>query len=479
MICVVKLNFFALAAVPRAASMIDIQTIFPQCTHEKREAFEDVPRTLAKVRAAINFRDALPLNDPRYVDTKLARDDRFERDFYRMLGYDREAGTFDPPESSRTMLFFGHVGCGKSTELVRMSDTLHASDRYWVVQVNLLDRIDPHDARYSDIWLAVVEAFVGQLSRERIDIPGIVVNRFKNWFTERVLANDSIREYAAEIKAEAGVEGGIPLIAKYLAKFTSSIKTGSSYRESLRTVVQNTYGEFVDALSQLILAATQQVQKVGKGQRILFAVEGTDRLKGDDWKRLFVDEANQLTMVDAIVVYTAPMALLTSGQRLDLFETQVLPMVKLRDFDTAKRREVAYSAMREMLLKRCHYSLFENAVALDRLIDYSGGHMRDALRLLAYASVAADGPTVDANVVDTAAMRLARDYRNGLSSEDYAVLQRVAQQPENEGRDEVITRLVEFGALLEYNTGSWRKPHPVVTLLPGYHAASSVAGAVE
>lgn len=456
--------------------MIDIQTIFPQCTPEQREVFERAPRTLAKVRAAINFRDALPLHDPRYVDTKQARDDRFERDFFRMLGYDKGEGTFDPPESSRNMLFFGHVGCGKSTELIRMSDTLHAPDRYWVVQVNLMDRIDPHDARYSDVWLAVVEAFVSQLNNERIELPGIVVNRFRNWFTERVLANDAIREYAAEIKAEAGVEGGIPLIAKYLAKFTSSIKTGSTYRESLRTVVQNTYGEFVEALNQLILAATDEVKKNGKGRQILFAVDGTDRLKGDDWKRLFVDEANQLTMVDAIVVYTAPMALLTSGQRLDLFETQVLPMVKLHEFETFERRDVAYLAMREMLLKRCHYGLFDNVAALDKLIDYSGGHMRDALRLLAYASVLADEPAVDANVVDTAAMRLATDYRNGLSNEDYTVLQWVAQHPKNEGRDALITRLVEFGALLEYNTGSWRQPHPVVTLLSGYHAATLAAG---
>ncbi|MEX8520098.1 MAG: hypothetical protein AB3X44_16430 [Leptothrix sp. (in: b-proteobacteria)] len=33
--------------------------------------------------------------------------------------------------------------------------------------------------------------------------------------------------------------------------------------------------------------------------------------------------------------------------------------------------------------------------------------------------------------------------------------------------------LVGKGALLEYNTGSWRQPHQVLSLLPGYSQAGS------
>lgn len=465
--------------------MIDLQTLFPEATPQKQQAFDAAPRTLLKVRAAINYKDALPLDDPRYVDTSRARDERFQRLFFRTLNYDPISQGFAPPETSLHLLFSGHVGCGKSTELLRMSRELHSPDRYWVVQVDVLDLIDLHDARYSDIWLAIVQAFMAGLQKDGIELPDIVVNRFRNWFDERVLSNDSIREYAAEVRAEAGVEAGIPLIAKFLTKFTSSIRTGSTYRETLRTVVQNTYGEFVDSLNLLIQAATESLQRQGKGQRILFAVDGTDRLKGDDWRRLFVDEANQLTLIDAIVVYTAPLALMTSGHRLDLFEYLKLPMVKLRDFDTGEQRAPAYSAMREMLLKRCHVSLFDSVHTLDALVDYSGGHMRDALRMLAYASVEADGPLIDGNAVQSAALRLAADYRNGLSEMDFLVLARVARSPTNIGRDATITRLVEFGALLEYNTGSWRKPHPVIRLLPGYrdaearHAAESAGDSAK
>jgi hypothetical protein len=91
--------------------------------------------------------------------------------------------------------------------------------------------------------------------------------------------------------------------------------------------------------------------------------------------------------------------------------------------------------------------------------------------MLSYASVEADGAVLDRSAIDSAAMRLARDYRDGLLTDDFALLSRIAHNPSNVGGDVNITRLIEFGALLEYNTGSWRQPHPVVTLLPGYRQA--------
>lgn len=376
------------------------------------------------------------------------------------------------------MLFFGHVGCGKSTELTQLCATLHHPDRYWVVRVDLLDLIDPSDARYSDVWLAVAKALVSQLQQEQVAVTEVVLNRLRNWFTQRVLTTEALRDFSAELKTEVSAGGGIALVAKLLASFTSAIKIGSSHRDTLREVVQNTYAEFVGAMNQLVADVTEQLQRLGKGQRVLFAIDGTDRFKGDDWRRLFVEDVNQLTLVKAIAVYTVPMALKSSGARLDLFETIVLPMVKLHEFDAGQaRREVAYQTMRAIVLKRCHHSLIDSVATLDALIDWSGGHLRDALRLLSYACNAAEAPSLGRSEVDAAARELAFDYRDWLHAEHYPVLAAAAQDPENTGTSEVISMLVERGALLEYNTGSWRLPHPVVTLLPGFQRAVAALAA--
>lgn len=167
------------------------------------------------------------------------------------------------------------------------------------------------------------------------------------------------------------------------------------------------------------------------------------------------------------------MALKSSGARLDTFDSLVLPMIKLRDFDTGAVRPEAYDAMRQVIFKRAHHSLFQDIATVDALIDYSGGHLRDALRLLAFACVEADATPLTPTDIDVAAKRLASDYRSWLEQgESYQVLAQAEAEPYNEGSSSTITKLVEGGALLEYNNGSWRHPHPVVRLLHGYIKAA-------
>ena len=146
--------------------------------------------------------------------------------------------------------------------------------------------------------------------------------------------------------------------------------------------------------------------------------------------------------------------------------------VDLVDFDTRQKQEVAYSAMRAILLKRCHYSLFDSKEALDTLIDFSGGNARDALRLLNYTCFESDSTPFDLATVHAAANKLATDYRNWLFKNDYAILAAADLHATNAGHSEAISRLVEQGALLQYNGGNSRQAHPAIKLLPAYTAAA-------
>lgn len=460
--------------------MLDIAALFPQCTPALSEAFEAAPKSLGAVNAAIDYKEALALDDPRYVPTAAARAERFQKLFYATLGYNPADQSFVPPASGKHVLFFGHVGCGKSTELTQMCAELHRRDRYWVVRIDLLDLIDPNDARYSDVWLAVAQQLVAQLQADGLQVPSPVLSRLENWFSEQVLSHEQVKELGGELKAEVEIGGGMPLIGKLLARFTSAIKTGSTYRDALRTVVRNTYGEFVGALNALLEAAAQAVREEHRAEQVLLVIDGTDRFRREDWQRFFVDEVNQLTLVRCVAVYTAPMALKASGARLDLFDNLVLPMIKLREFSgDMQRRPSAYEAMRAVLLKRCHASLFDRVETLDALIDHSGGHLRDALRLLSYACVEADGPLLGDAAVQSAAKRLAGDFRDWLQHAHYQLLVDAARDPENTGTSAEITLLVERGALLEYNTGSWRLPHPVIRMLSAYRRAEAMQPAEE
>ena len=457
--------------------MINVNTLFPDATPELLATLENAPKTLMGVNSIIGFQDSLAVNDPRYVETAKARADRFENHFFRTFGYDKSSGNFKAPQNGKHVLFFGHIGCGKSTELARLSRVLHDPQRYWVVNVNLLALLDPNNVNYCDVWLAVAQKLTEQLGRDKINIDPIVLKGLENWFTEQVSSVEQIKDFSAEIKAGAEAGGGIPYLSRVFGIVTAAIKTGSTHRETLRTVVRNTYGKFIAALNQLFVATVANVQAANQGRQLLIVIDGPDRFRLDDWKKFFVDEANQLTQAACVVVYTAPMALKSSGERLDNFDSLVLPMIKLRDLDSNVARPEAYKAMRQILLKRAHYSLFDDIATVDVLIEYSGGHLRDALRLLSYVCVEADETPVTRAVIDAAAQKLAADYRDWLEEEQYPVLVEAAYRPDNKGRGAIITKLVERGALLEYNNGTWRQPHPVVKLLYGYKKAEQARAA--
>lgn len=458
--------------------MLNIATLFPRAPIELLVALEAAPKTPLAVNAANDYKEALSVDDPRYVETTKARADKFVKHFYSTFGYDAGTGEFSPPRSGKHVLFFGHVGCGKSTELNHLCQKLHDPERYWVVKVDLLTLLDPHNVSYSDVWLAVAQQLLAQLEKESITVPQVVLSRLENWFKERVLTDEQIKDFSAEIKTEAEAGVGVPFLARLLARFTTAIKIGSTHREQIRTVVRNTFSEFIDSLNLLFAAVDVGVTQAQKGKRLLLMIDGPDRFRGDDWRKFFIDEGNQLTQAACIAVYTAPIALKANGRVHASFDSVILPMIKLHEFDeNGQGRPDAYMAMRQVLLKRCHYSLFDGQGSLDALIDYSGGHLRDALRLLSYVCADADEMPFTHAVIDAAAKRLAGDFRDWLSKEHYKVLVEAARTPRNDGVSDAINKLVEEGALLEYNSGSWRQPHPVLRLLYGYQQAEAAAAA--
>lgn len=74
----------------------------------------------------------LPLNpgDPRLVPLNDARGDFSERRILKALGvYPIRCAVRNPPER-QYVLFGGHRGCGKSTELRRLAKKLEGAERY-------------------------------------------------------------------------------------------------------------------------------------------------------------------------------------------------------------------------------------------------------------------------------------------------------------------------------------------------------------
>jgi hypothetical protein len=177
-----------------------------------------------------------------------------------------------------------------------------------------------------------------------------------------------------------------------------------------------------------------------------------------------------LLAIQTLAIYTAPIALKYEGGLVGRLDADlVLPMVKLFDAE-GTRCEAGWRAMRDLLLRRAHRSLFDRDADIERLVEACGGHPRELLRLLQLCCEFAD-ERIDASIVDKAIAHLASEYRRQLEPDDYARLVAVDRAPVDVGNDDRTRRLLYCLALLEYNDGTWRRSHPVIRTLEGYRRA--------
>ena len=432
------------------------------------------PKHLLQVLQKIQYEEALPADDPRYVETQAARGS--EKTLSRLakkIGWDPASDEFYPPNQSH-VLFFGHVGSGKTTELRQYARRLDTSKRFCVIEVDAVEKLDVNNLQYADALMAMAQALVEAMQSGGYAIAQDDLEPLREAVATVVTTRSAGRESSAELKAEANAGGGLPGLFRLLVSFTASAKTNATVKTEWRNEVRNTFTVLAAAFNRLIRGAEAALRVAGRAERIVFLLDGTDKMRGEDTQRFFVYDAEQLLAIQAFVIYTAPLHLKYAGTLAGKLDADlVLPMIKLQESDGA-RCDAGWVALNELLLRRADASVFAGAAEVERLVMNSGGHPRELLRLLKlcceYADELIDGPTVERAIA-----QLASDYRRFLEPEDYALLVRLDRDEIHAGNDDRTRSLLYRLALLEYNDGSWRRSHPVVRTLEGYRNAAEKA----
>ncbi len=421
----------------------------------------------------------LPLlpDDLLFEDITKARGEFSLKPLYSQLNVDGEGRLHTPPPK-QYILFTGHRGCGKSTELLRITEYLKDPARYFVVHLDCLQTLDINNLKYSDVLLALAAALLQQLNNKH----GIVVEqahltRLENWYRERVITHAKLCTLESELKAGTQAKAGLPWLVNLFAQLTNKISIGSTYRDELREVVRNNFTEFAESFSQLIRVAEDKIRQQNQGQRILFIVDGTDRLNSDDAREFFINDVHQLTQIRSLFIYCAPIGLLHTASQLTASFGQPfrIPMLKIRDRDD-QPIDANYEIVCRLVYRRVPSDLFDTTDTLKYLIRYSGGHLRDLLRLLNVAINNADAERIDQTAAERAVKEVANDYRRFINSSDYERLVAIDNAPDapDDFTNEDSSKMLQNLILLEYNNYFW-KSHPVITTLPGYKKAAEVA----
>jgi len=432
------------------------------------------PDDLYEAMADLQFDEALDSDDPRYVDTLGARGDFKMSNLYRRLRInDSDPQHLKLPKNlaaSSYTLFCGHIGCGKSTELRRIAKILHDKELFFVVFLDVLKELDINNLTYADVLLALAKQLFQALNNENIQVDSVLLRNLENWFTERFESHEQVKEIAAEIRSEAKGGVGIPFLGALFASMTAYVQNNSTYKQEIRNIITNSFSQFAQSFNQCLLGAEKAIKENGKGQRILFIVDGTDRLRDKDGEQFFLKDVHQLTQISGFFVYCSPIHLLYENNQIHRnFGTVSLPMIKLHDRDK-KLLTDNYEVMRQMVFRRFPADFFAQPNLVDKLIEFSGGCPRELLRLIDYAFLSVTGDKFDEQAIDAAINNLAVDYKRLLDTADYQLLADIAQSHKAEQNSKKIRHFLYNMIVLEYNN-FWREPHPAIYRLPAFQEA--------
>ena len=416
-------------------------------------------KTIAEAYRACNPLQPLPPDDKRYVDLTENRGvKQIAKTVTRRIKRS-EAHTHIK------LLFTGHRGSGKTTELLRLQKELKQNS-FFAIYVDIEEMLDLGSLSYLDVLVAMAKEVQARLEQHEMPLSEKLLDSIAQWFAERILEETKSREMAGGITTEAKAGSTIPFFAQFFASTIASVKAGSSQREMVRTVMKRELNVFIDRLNTLINEARQTVQDKGF-QDIVLIVDGMEKMHYElndegvsTHTDLFVRHAEQLRAPQCHIIYTVPVALAyNENLGADFDDIHVLPMVKIDNAGVAKLIELVE---RRLDTQR----IFSEPELLERLVRASGGVVRDLMRLLQWAADT-DADTIAVADVDYALMKLRNEYDRLIHSDDIPMFRRIRQERRIQGGDENAARLLNHRLVLEYQNGArWVDLHPAAAEIP-------------
>jgi hypothetical protein len=376
------------------------------------------------------------------------------------------------PDVPTCQLFTGHLGCGKSTELLRLKAELEVQ-QFHVVYFESTHVLEMADVDVTDILLAIA----GQVS-ESLEAMKI---RFKpTYFTKLFGEIVDFLQTPIDLGVEAELSVGI-------AKITAKTKESPQLRRRLRDYLEPRTANILQSINQELLErATKELKTRGK-KGLVVIVDNLDRVairplpSGRSLPEyLFIERGEQLRKLNCHVVYTIPLALTFSNDSAELqhrlgggVAPKMLPMIPVR-LRSGEIFTQGLAMMQQMVLARAFPDIlpsdrlglitevFDSRETLDRLCLISGGHVRDLLGLL-FDCLREQDPPFERDCVELVIQRQ-RDYRaNAIDPHEWELIFQVVQQQRVRG-DIQYHALLRSLFVFEYrdHQGAWFAVNPVL-----------------
>ena len=435
------------------------------------------------LRTAYRVCDVKPLEgddlDHYYADLKDARKSEAMQNISTRLDL-QESGEFS------TILFTGHRGCGKSTELRLLERTW--KEQYHVIYLEIDEVTDISDVEYTDLYLLVVQYLEYELRKLKIKLDQGILKDFENWFAEITEETEQTVENSISLEGEVtlGLENPIPIpfLAKLLAKLTSQIKGGAKEKKVIRSTLEKDFSRLKSSINLLLDDGTKKLRKLRPNCKgILFIFDNLDRCQPHITNHLFFDYAPQLQELRATIVYTVPISASYSPLNIANYFDKlfIVPMINIYEYeqnrDDLSHNNLGLQALVSLLQKRVDIKqIFTSDQELLDVIRASGGHIRHLIQMIREACITAISrghQTIEADDITYAIKQLQFSFERVIPDIQYPILANT-YRTKRAANDEIGQQTLFNTSVLEYNgTRRWNYPHPMVIKIDAFQRAVS------
>lgn len=351
------------------------------------------------------------------------------------------------------ILFTGHRGSGKSTELAKLASLL--KDDFFIVNYSVKNVLNLFDLNYVDVILSLAVELFRTATERRVKVKEEVLDHVLDLFTKEIT-----KEVVMEVKGGADVGANLNAL---VVKLESKIGTEASTRTIVR---ENAEPRLSDLLESIDLGVREIERRTKK--RVLVIVEDLDKTDLARAKDLFYSHAISLNAPRCSVIYTFPTALRHDNDfiqiRQNFAEPCVLPNFRVGHRDGGPDEE-GLQQLKDVVTRRAEENLF-TPEALGQLAELSGGIPRELMILARRSCLLAlevKKPAIDGEVAERAANRMRLDYEVLLTSRQVDLLREVVESKRVENDEEHRALLHNLSAL-EYRNdeGIWYDVHPLV-----------------
>lgn len=410
-------------------------------------------------------------NPSKTINMEVAKERKYYINFSSVRGVEivEELGqTIILSDEPTCQLFTGHIGCGKSTELLRLKQELHQQS-FHVVYFESSQYLDLADVDISDILLLIARKVSESLTALGIKLkPGYFATLFKD-------IGDLLQ---TPVDISLGLEFGV-------AKIAAITKEDPRLRNQLRDYLENRNSDIIQSINdEIIVPGIEKLKQIGK-QGLVVIVDNLDKI--DDrpkaWGRpqpeyLFIDRGDKLRHLKCHLVYTIPLGLIFCNEygtlQNILGSVKVLPMVPVQLRDGRDYAE-GIALLRQMVMARAFPDLtpemrmtlvaevFESIEILDRLCYVSGGHVRNLLRLL-YTCIPKKHPPLSLDVLESVIRQRRNELTLPINLEQKWDLLREIEAEKQITKENGYTTLLRSMVVFEYRDpdGSWFDINPIL-----------------